>query len=343
MKMSFRWYGPSDPITLSDIRQIPGMKGIVSSCFEVPADEVVSVAKFQHLKDEVESHGMELVVIESIPVHEEIKLGGAKRDEYIEIWLQSVRNMAEVGIPVVCYNFMLAFDWLRTDLRKSMGNGAYTMFYNEDDLAQFDFTREIPAWSQKYTPETLQTMLDRSRALSEEQLWENLEYFLKRVVPVVEKLGVKMAIHPDDPPFPVMGIPRLMTCQKNLQRFLDCVDSPANGLAFCTGSLGAGLHNQVEEMLEHFAPTGRVHFMHVRNLKHESEKHFYETAHPSSEGRMDMFRVMKALHDAGYKGPLRPDHGRDIWGEERTPGYGLYDRALGATYLQGLWEALEKR
>jgi len=342
MRMTFRWFGPSDPITLQHIRQIPGVEGIVSSAFDVPSDEVIPKETVLELKAMIEKEVMSLDCFESIPVHENIKLGCEDRDRYIDIWLDSLRNVASAGVNTVCYNFMLAFDWLRTDLAMRLPDGSTTMQYQDSEVAKMDMTGDIPAWSQKYTAETLTEMLEKSRAVSVEQLWANLEYFLKAVVPVAEELGVKLAIHPDDPPWPVLGINRIITGAENLERFVKLVDSPSNGLGLCTGSLGANPENDIPAMIRRFGGMDRINFMHVRNLKHTGEKEFHETAHYSSCGNLDMYEIIRSIHEVGYDGPLRPDHGRDVWGEERTPGYGLYDRAMGVNYILGLWEAIDK-
>ncbi|MBI9107536.1 MAG: mannonate dehydratase [Spirochaetales bacterium] len=342
MRMTFRWFGPSDPITLQHIRQIPGVEGIVSSAFDIPSDEVIPAEAVLELKAMIEKQSMTLDCFESIPVHDNIKLGTDDRDRYIDIWLESLRNVASAGVRTVCYNFMLAFDWLRTDLSMRLEDGSKAMQYQDAEVAKMDMTGDIPAWSQKYTPETLAEMLKKSRAVSVEQLWANLEYFLKRVVPVAEELGVKLAIHPDDPPWPVLGINRIITSMENLERFVKLVDSPNNGLALCSGSLGANPENDIPAMIRRFGGLGRINFMHVRNLKHTGEKEFHETAHYSPCGNLDMYEIMKSIHDTGFTGPLRPDHGRDVWGEVRTPGYGLYDRAMGVNYILGLWEAITK-
>lgn len=343
MKMTFRWFGPSDPATLKHIRQIAGVEGIVSSAFDVPPDKVIPKETVLELKAMVENENMSLDCFESIPVHEEIKLGTENRDQYIEIWIKSLRNVAAAGVKTVCYNFMLAFDWLRTDLAMIQEDGSRGMQYKDTEVAKMDMTGDIPAWSQKYTPETLAAMLEKAGAVSTGQLWSNLEYFLRAVVPVAEEVGVKLAIHPDDPPWPVLGINRIITGTANLDRFIKLVDSPANGLALCTGSLGADPSNDIPAMIRHFGAMDKINFMHVRNLKHTGEREFHETAHYSPCGDLDMYEIMKAVHDIGFDGPLRPDHGRDVWGEVRTPGYGLYDRAMGANYLLGLWEAITKQ
>ena len=178
------------------------------------------------------------------------------------------------------------------------------------------------------------------RDVDEERLFENLRYFLEQIMPVCRKYDIRMAIHPDDPAWSVFGLPRIMTNKENVLRIMDMVDDPHNGVAFCTGSFGTSRANDLPDMIR--ALKGRIHFAHVRNLKFNSPTDFEEAAHLSSDGSFDMYQIMKALYDTGFSGPIRPDHGRMIWGEEAMPGYGLYDRALGAAYLNGLWEAIEK-
>ena len=178
--------------------------------------------------------------------------------------------------------------------------------------------------------------------LGEEGLWKNLEKFLKKVIPVAEECGVVMAIHPDDPPYPIFGLPRIITCEENLDRFLALVDSPANSLCLCTGSLGCAASNDVVKMIRKYSAMGRIAFMHIRNVKIMEDGSFEERAHLSSCGSLDIYEIVKALVETGFDGYVRPDHGRMIWGETGKPGYGLYDRALGATYINGLFEACEK-
>ncbi len=342
MKISFRWFGPDDPVTLDEIRQVPGVTGIITSAFDVPAEEVIPLERFQNLVSLCEDAGFTLEAIESIPVPEDIKLGKENRDELIAVFCESLRSAARAGIPVVCYNFMLAFDWIRTDLSMKLPEGATALAYNHGDLEKLDLTRELPAWSATYTPETLEAMLREARALTDEDLWENLSYFLKEVVPVAEEENVLLAIHPDDPPWPVLGIPRIITSEENIDRFLRLADSRTNGLALCSGSLGADPSNDMPKIFRRFGGEGRVHFAHIRNVKITGEKQFHETAHLSHNGSLDLFEIVKACYDTGFDGPMRPDHGRTIWGEKRKPGYGLFDRALGAVYIQGLLEAIEK-
>ena len=198
----------------------------------------------------------------------------------------------------------------------------------------------LPGWDASYTKEGLRDLLNQYKAIGEDKLWENLEVFLKAVIPVAEEVGIKMAIHPDDPPWGMFGLPRIITCEENYDRFLKLVDSPANGLTFCTGSLGADPNNDLIRMASKYAD--RIHFLHLRNIKYDGERCFEEVGHPTVCGSIDMFGIVKALVDKNWDGYVRPDHGRMIWGEKGRYGYGLFDRALGATYIAGLFEAIEK-
>ncbi|MDI9390216.1 MAG: mannonate dehydratase [Synergistota bacterium] len=345
MKLSFRWYGANDPVSLDKIRQIPVVKGIVSAIYDLPPGESWPFDKVQALKKEVEEEGFSLVAIESIPVAEEIKLGSPNRDRYINAFCESVRSVGKSGIPVVCYNFMPVFDWMRTNLSFRLEDGSYALSYDHDELAKIDLSsgaQGLPGWSAAYSASELRYLLDAYREISEEDLWVNLKYFLERVVPVAEEVGVKMAIHPDDPPWPIFGLPRVIKDEAALERLVKLVDSPSNGIALCSGSLGADPKNDIPAMVRRFGGLGRIHFAHVRNVKILGERRFCETAHPSCAGSLDIYEIIKAYHDVSFNGPLRPDHGRMIWGEEGKPGYGLYDRALGAMYIAGLWEAISK-
>src|SRR5437870_5873083 len=201
-------------------------------------------------------------------------------------------------------------------------------------------TGQLPGWATAYQPADLQALLAAYRDVDAEQLWDNLGYFLERVVPAAEQAGVRLAIHPDDPPWPIFGLPRIITNARALERLVALVDSPANGVTFCTGSLGASPENDLPAMVRRLG--GRIHFAHCRNVRITGDRQFHETAHPSPCGSVDLFQVLCALRDVGFAGPMRPDRGRMIWGETGRPGYGLYDRALGVTYLQGLWEALSR-
>ena len=243
----------------------------------------------------------------------------------------------------VCYNFMPVFDWLRSELEHKQPDGANALAYDEQTVLQMNpltSSLSLPGWDESYSKEDLKQLLQQYAALSEEDLWHNLQVFLQAVVPVAEESGVNLAIHPDDPPWGIFGLPRIITCEQNIERFLKLVDSKANGLTFCTGSLGASQENDLVRMAGRFAD--RIHFVHLRNIRHTGERRFEEVGHPTSCGSLDMYGIAKALVENGFNGYVRPDHGRMIWGETGKYGYGLYDRALGATYLAGLFEAIEK-
>lgn len=343
MEMTFRWYGESDPVTLEKIRQIPGVTGIVTAIYDIPVGEAWPLARIEALCRTVEAAGMHVSVIESVPVHEDIKTGDGDRDRYIENYCTTLRNLAKAGIDTVCYNFMPVFDWTRSDLAHPLGDGSTALIYDEATVEQMNpLTGDLslPGWDSSYTRDGMQALLQKYAGISEEDLWNNLKYFLDRVIKVAEEVKVKMAIHPDDPPWGIFGLPRIITSKANLERFLKLYDSPYNGLTLCAGSLGSSSTNDVVDLVETFAD--RIHFAHMRNVKITGEKSFEESAHLSACGSLDMVRIMKAYHDHGFKGYMRPDHGRMIWGETGRPGYGLYDRALGATYLNGIWETLDK-
>ncbi|MDE2163490.1 MAG: mannonate dehydratase [Alphaproteobacteria bacterium] len=344
MKMTFRWYGDGDPVPLDYIRQIPGMYGIVSAVYDVPVGEVWPVEKIRTLKTKIESHGLKFEVIESVPVHEDIKLGRPTRDRLIANYAQTVRNLAQCGLKVVCYNFMPVFDWTRTILAMKLDDGSSTLAFDADEVARIDPEQGInlPGWDTSYKPAELKALLAEYRGIGEAQLWANLEYFLKGVIPAAQESGIKMAIHPDDPPRPIFGLPRIVKNVADLRRLLAIVDVPANGLTLCAGSLGADIGNNIVTMVQEFAGQGRIHFAHIRNVKVDEKGNFHETAHKSDCGSLDIAGIVKAYYDAGYEGYVRPDHGRMIWGETGKPGYGLYDRALGAVYINGLWEGVAK-
>lgn len=345
MKMTFRWYGGNDKVTLEYIRQIPGMTGVVSAIYDVPVGQVWPLEKILALKNKVERHGLELEVIESVPVHEDIKMGLPSRDQYIANYCETLRNLAKAGIKVVCYNFMPVFDWTRSELDYVLPDGSTALIYKEETVAKMNpLTGDLnlPGWDTSYTKEGMKALLETYQTITEETLWANLQYFLERVIKTAEEVKVKMAIHPDDPPWSIFGLPRIITDKANLERFVKLVDSPYNGLTLCSGSLGVSPDNDMPEIIRHFGGMGRIHFAHVRNVKITGQHSFEESAHLSSAGSLDMYEIMKAYHDVGFTGYVRPDHGRMIWGETGRPGYGLYDRALGAIYLTGIWEALEK-
>ncbi|AHG88734.1 Mannonate dehydratase [Gemmatirosa kalamazoonensis] len=345
MQMTFRWYGPTDPVRLDYVRQIPGVRGIVSALYDVPVGETWPAESLAHLADTIDAAGMRLAVVESIPVHEDIKLGRPTRDRLIDNYCASVRHMGEIGVPVLCYNFMPIFDWTRTDLAMRLPDGSTCLSYDDAELSRIDLSRgtgDLPGWATAYSAEQLAALLDAYKRVDAERLWEHLAYFLERVVPVAAESNVKMAIHPDDPPWSIFGLPRIVKNAAALDRLVSIVDSPANGVTFCTGSLGADPANDLPTMVRSLGSRGKINFMHCRNVLVTGTRQFHESPHPTEFGSVDMRGVLQALRETGYTGPMRPDHGRMIWGEVGRPGYGLHDRALGAMYLQGLWEGLQQ-
>jgi mannonate dehydratase len=343
--MTFRWFGPRDPISLAYIRQIPAVKGIVGAVFDIPVGEAWPLDRIMALRQEVERHDMALAVIESVPVHEDIKLGLPARDRLIENYCESVRNIGRAGVSVLCYNFMPVFDWTRTELARQLDDGSTALAYDDAALNRIDLSRgtaDLPGWATAYTADELKKLLDAYRSVSESRLWDNLAYFLERVVPVAAASGVRMALHPDDPPWSIFGLPRIITDGAALERVTTLVDNPANGITFCAGSLAANPKNDLPAIVRRLGAKGRIHFAHCRNIKRTGDRAFQETAHPSEFGDVDVRSVLGALHATGFAGPMRSDHGRMIWGENGQPGYGLHDRALGAMYLHGLWEGITR-
>ena len=343
MKLTFRWYGDSDPISLEQIKQIPQMSGIVSAVYDVAPGGVWSEESIQKIKEQAEKAGLEFEVVESVPVPEEIKFGGERADALIENYCENVRRLGKAGVKCICYNFMPVFDWLRSEMEHQNLDGSNSLAYSEAELLLLDPEKSelsLPGWDESYTKAELKRLIAIYKELGEEGLWRNLERFLKKVIPVAEEAGVNMAIHPDDPPWSVFGLPRIITNEENYDRFLSIVPSKANGLTFCTGSLGASCDNDLVKMAKKYAD--RIHFLHLRNIKITANREFHEVGHPTECGSLDMFGIVRALVEEGFDGYVRPDHGRMIWGEKGKYGYGLYDRALGATYIVGLFEAIEK-
>lgn len=352
--MGFRWYGSQDdPISLKDIRQIPGTTQVVGALFDVPVGEVWPEEKIAALKKEVEAAGLKLEVIESVNIHDDIKIGLPTRDKYIENYKQTIRNLAKYGIKVICYNFMPIFDWLRTDLHYQLNDGSNDMAFQQDKLADdpheiIEKTRNnsqgyvLPGWEPERLA-TIEHLFDAYKDVNEAKLRENMKYFLDAIIPTCEECDVRMAMHPDDPPRALFGLPRIYKNAGDMRAIAAMHESRYNGFTICTGSLGENPANDVPAIIREFVGKDRAPFIHARNIKFIGDNgDFHESAHLSSEGSLDMYEIMKALHDTHFNGYIRPDHGRNIWGEDGRPGYGLYDRALGITYLNGLWEALEK-
>ena len=349
--MTFRWFGSDkDTVTLEQIRQIPNVVGVVPALHNLPAGEAWELDDIMKMKAEIEKAGLTMECIESVNVHEDIKIGLPTRDKYIENYKTSIRNLAKAGVKVICYNFMPVFDWTRTDLAMNMGDGATCLSYDgaqiegkspEQMFKDIDDNSNgyaMPGWETERMPE-IKELFEKYKNVTSDDLWNNLKYFLEAIMPMCEECDVKMAIHPDDPPWDIFGLPRIIKDRDSLKKLLDMVPSRYNGLTFCTGSLGASSKNDLPAMIREFGD--RIYFAHLRNVK-VVDNHFNETAHESNTGSLDMYEIVKALQDVGFDGYIRPDHGRMIWGEVARPGYGLYDRALGVAYLNGLWEAVKK-
>lgn len=355
MKMTFRWFGSAmDPIPLRYIRQIPGITGVVSSLMDIPAGEVWPAERIQALKDEVNAAGLELEVIESVNVHEDIKLGLPSRDRCIENYVETLRRLGRAGIKVVCYNFMPVFDWTRSDLAKVLPDGSNALAYDEEIISRIKNPQkfaeqiqkssagfEMPGWEPERMSE-LKRLFSMYESVDAAKLRANLKYFLEAVIPAAAENDIKMAMHPDDPPWDIFGLPRIATSREDYDAIIALVDSPYNGVTLCSGSLGADPNNDIPAIVRHFGAKNRIPFAHVRNIKIHKPGVFNETSHLSSDGSFDMYEIMRAYYETGFDGYLRPDHGRMIWDEKGRAGYGLYDRALGIAYLNGLWEALGK-
>ncbi len=345
MKSAFRWYGETDPVTLDMIRQIPGMRSIVSAVYDVRPGEVWPEESIRRISDMCSAKGLIFDVVESIPVTEEIKLGTPERDRHIGNYCESIRRCAKYGVKCITYNFMPVFDWTRTQLDKAAGDGSTSLVMYWDQMKGLDPLKDdihLPGWDSSYTQDEVRGLIRAYGELGEEGLWGNIAYFLDKVIPVAEACGVKMALHPDDPPYPIFGLPRVITCEENLDRFLSLYDSPSNTLCLCTGSLGCSAKNDIPRLVRKYSAMGRIGFMHIRNVRILPDGSFEESGHLSRCGSLDMNAIVKALVETGFDGYFRPDHGRMIWGEvgsNAKPGYGLYDRALGTAYINGLIEA----
>ncbi|MCL2841095.1 MAG: mannonate dehydratase [Defluviitaleaceae bacterium] len=356
MKMTFRWFGEGqDPISLKNIRQIPGVTGVVSSLLDIPAGEAWPEERIKSMKDTITDAGLDIHVIESVNIHEDIKLGAPSRDEKITNYILTMERLSKYGIKCICYNMMPVIDWARSHLYYDLPDGSNTMRYEANFInnispealaeryAKESETYEMPGWE----PERMKKINEALRAyegMTTETFYTNMKYFLDAIIPHAEKLDIKMAVHPDDPPLPIFGLPKLIISRENICRYLALNPSQYNGLTLCTGSLGAKKGADIPAMIREFGAEGRIHFAHVRNLKFENDTDFYESAHLSSMGSLNMYDIMKAFYDVKFDGWIRPDHGRMIWDEttqKGRPGYGLYDRAIGANYLLGLWEAIK--
>ena len=383
MEHTWRWFGPKDAIRLAEIRQA-GATGIVTALHDVPNDQVWPVAAIRERKELIEAAGLSWSVVESVPVNEAIKKGLPERDALIDTYCQTLRNLAACGIDTVCYNFMPVLDWTRTDLTYALPDGALALRFDQVAFAAFDLyllqrpsaeeaysdeEREqaarylegldeagrnklvntliagLPGAEEHYTLEQFRTVLEAYTDIDATKLRENLGYFLKAVIPVAEEVGIRMAIHPDDPPRPLLGLPRVVSCADDVEWILQSVPSAANGITFCTGSYGVRKENDLVAMARRFAK--HIHFVHLRATQREAtdERSFHEAPHLA--GDVDMVAVIHALVDeerrrqreGGARLPLRPDHGHHILDDQQrntAPGYPLYGRMRGLAELRGV-------
>jgi len=356
VNMTFRWYGEgNDHISLADIKQIPSVSGIVWALHHKLPGEVWAREEIAAVRDQIAPYGFHMDVVESVNVHDDIKIGLPSRDRYIEHYRQTIRNLAPFGVKVICYNFMPIFDWTRTDLFHPLPDGSTALYYDRDSI-QDDYTsmaRYILDLTERYhlsfpgwEPERMSRLDELFRLYADvdhERLWENLRYFLTALMPVCEETGIKMAIHMDDPPWDIFGLPRLLVDEPSIDRFLRMVDHPCSCLTLCSGSLGADRRNDVADIIRRHCD--RIAFAHIRNVSHDEKGNFSEASHRDRDGDTGILEILRAYHDCDYRGYIRPDHGRHLWGEGPgtvRPGYGLYDRAMGIMYMQGVWDALDK-
>ena len=356
MQMGFRWYGKgNDHIRLSDIRQIPGVSTIVWALHHKMPGEVWEPEEIAQVHDQCREYGFNIDVVESLNVHDDIKIGLPTRDRYIEHYNKTIRNLANFGVKVICYNFMPVFDWTRTELFRPVGDGSTALYYekgkireNYNEMAEYilSFTEKYNLTFPGWEPERmagLDTLFQAYAGVDHETLWANLKYFLEAVMPTCRACGIKMAIHMDDPPWDIFGLPRLLVDEAGIDRFLKLVDDEHSCLTLCSGSLNADPRNNVADIVRKHC--GRIAFAHIRNVRHFENGDFSEVSHRDCDGDTCILEILRAYHDCGYQGYIRPDHGRHLWGEGPgtvRPGYGLYDRALGIMYMLGCWDMLDR-
>ena len=329
MKMGWRWYGEgNDPITLNDIKQIPGVTSIVWALHNKMPGEIWEIDEIQKVADQIHAYGFDMDVVESVNVHDDIKIGLPTRDKYIENYKQCIRNLSKFGVKTICYNFMPIFDWTRTDLFHPVGDGSTALFYQKD-LIQDDYkgmANYILEFTEKYNmtfpgwePERMAKLDELFKAyapVTKEKLWDNLKYFLEAIMPTCRECDIKMAIHQDDPPWDIFGLPRLLVDAESIDRFLTMVDDPYNCLTLCSGSMNANPNNNVAAIVRKHCD--RIPFAHVRNIHHFENGDFSEAAHRDCCGETGIIEILRAYHDCGFDGCIRPDHGRQLWEEGRA-------------------------